>query len=251
VGSQHETVLQQSGETVMDRKEAAHRDHPECGLVIDSVRKELGGRAVLKEASLSLRSGEVCLLQGPNGSGKSTLLACVAGLHVLDSGRIRVGDPPADPLGVEAKRWIGYAPDVHPIDLRLSVGEYLYLLGALHGLDRLEERIQALANPLGTAELASVPLEHCSRGMTKRATLVAALLHDPPLLILDEPEAGLDSKAQGALLHILQQRASAGVTMLIATHHPTFYATLAPRAILLAEGAVQESQEDREGWGRP
>jgi len=211
------------------------------------VSVRLGKTQVLESVSLSAFAGETWLLMGGNGAGKSTLLSILAGVLCPDGGTVRVGPRGTSPAQAETRRHLGYAPDVHPIDLRLSVGEYLWLMGRLQGISehKLRDRLGTLNEQWGITEILHVPLDHCSHGMTKRVAIAAALIHDPELLLLDEPEAGLDARATTTLIETLRRRSSVRRVNLVATHQPALYVDLRPSNAWLEGGHLAQASEGR------
>src|SRR5581483_2411405 len=165
--------------------------------------------------SLTVRAGELYALLGPNGAGKTTTLRMVAGLLKPTSGSIRVFgvDALADPAG--AKRLIAWAPDEPMLYDRLSPMEYLEFIGGLWGVPPAEgrERAERLLKLLGLWDARDQRCETFSRGMKQKAALAGALVHDPKLLILDEPLTGLDAAVSRQVKDLLHQRVAAGATV--------------------------------------
>lgn len=178
---------------------------------------DLGGNPVLRDMDLRVSPGEIVAVVGPNGSGKSTLLRCVAGLHPATSGEIRVfGEPPSD----DARFWGRVAllldePAWYPA---LTVREHLELMAAVHSSTRMT--VDAALEEFALVERAdAVPL-NLSTGQRQRLSLAAALLRPSELLLLDEPERGLDAAFRARLADLLDAYAKEGGTVVMATHDP-------------------------------
>jgi ABC-2 type transport system ATP-binding protein len=206
-------------------------------LQVDGLTKSYGSTLALDHLSLTVASGAVFGLLGPNGSGKSTFIRLVLGFLRPDSGRIDFADgrPSAD--------WrpsIGYLPDRPAFPFGARLIEYLELMGALAGLDRSTLRARA------RQQLADVDLIHaadwriraCSRGMLQRLALAAALIHDPALVILDEPLNGLDPAGQQAMRGQIRRIHAAGHTLLISTHRLNDIAPLCTHLAILHRGKL-------------
>ncbi|GAA3214584.1 heme ABC exporter ATP-binding protein CcmA [Nonomuraea helvata] len=185
---------------------------------IINVRKltvELGGNPVLRGMELTVSTGEIVAVVGPNGSGKSTLLRCLAGLQPAASGEVRVfGKAPAD----DAAFWrevalLGDEPAWYP---GLTAREHLELMGAVHARPRMTA--EAALEEFALVERAdSAPL-NLSTGQRQRLALAATLLRPSTLLLLDEPERGLDADFRARLADLLGAYAAAGGTVVMATH---------------------------------
>ncbi|KAB8195754.1 heme ABC exporter ATP-binding protein CcmA [Nonomuraea phyllanthi] len=178
---------------------------------------ELGGNPVLRDMDLTVSTGEIVAVVGPNGSGKSTLLRCLAGLQPATSGEVRVfGEPPAD----DAAFWSRVAlltdePAWYP---GLTAREHLELMGAVHARARMT--VDAAMEMFALVERGdSVPL-NLSTGQRQRLSLAATLLRPSALLLLDEPERGLDADFRVRLGDLLADYAAEGGTVVMATHDP-------------------------------
>ncbi len=198
--------------------------------------------------NLSVRQGELYALLGPNGAGKTTTLRMVAGLLKPDSGSIRVFgiDALADPIG--AKRIIAWAPDEPMLYDRLTPMEYLEFVAGLWNVEpkAARERAESLLKLLGLWESRSQRCEGFSRGMKQKAALAGAFIHEPRLLILDEPLTGLDAAVARQVKDLLQSRVQAGATVILTTHILEVAERMADRigiiqnGRLLAEGTLDE-----------
>ena len=226
-------------------------------LVLEGLTKVFVKPAV-DHLSLTVRAGELYALLGPNGAGKTTTLRMVAGLMKPTSGSIAVFgvDALADPAG--AKQLIAWAPDEPMLYDRLSPMEYLEFVAGLWGVAPAEGRARAetLLKLLGLWENRDQRCETFSRGMKQKAALAGALVHDPKMLILDEPLTGLDAAVARQVKDLLQQRVQGGATVILTTHILEVAERIADRigiikdGKLLAEGTLQELRDragEREG----
>jgi len=169
---------------------------------------------------LDCRAGEIYGLLGPNGAGKTTTLRVLATLLAPTSGTARVDgvDVAADPL--EVRRRIGFLSGTTGLYPRLTPRETLAYFGRLHGLQpaELERRIESLLDRFGMREYAEARCEGLSTGQRQKVSIARAVLHDPPVLILDEPTTGLDILASSAMIDFIDSRRAAGTCVLFSTH---------------------------------
>ncbi len=181
---------------------------------------ERGRVEALRGLDLEVRAGEIFGLLGPNGAGKTTTLRILASLLSPTSGSARVAgvDVQRDPL--EVRRRIGFLSASTGLYPRLSPRETLRYFGELHGIaaETLEARIEELVGAFHMAEFADGRCEGLSTGQRQKVSIARAVLHDPPVLILDEPTTGLDVIASGAMIDFVESRRAAGTCVLFSTH---------------------------------
>lgn len=216
-------------------------------LVLRGLNKTFRKPAV-DNLDLTVRSGELYALLGPNGAGKTTTLRMVAGLLRPDAGAIQVFgvDVLADPIA--AKRLIAWAPDEPMLYDRLTPMEYLEFVAGLWNVrpDTAQARAEELLKTLGLWDDRNRRCEGFSRGMKQKAALAGALIHDPRLLILDEPLTGLDAAVARQVKDLLQARVRTGATVILTTHILEVAERMADRigiiqqGKLLAEGTLDE-----------
>ncbi len=219
-------------------------------LVLESLTKVFAKPAV-DGLSLTVRAGELYALLGPNGAGKTTTLRMVAGLLKPTSGAIRVFGIDALARPADAKRIIAWAPDEPLLYDRLTPMEYLEFVAGLWDIEPKagRERAEALLRFLGLWDQRGQRCEAFSRGMKQKAALAGALIHEPRLLILDEPLTGLDTAISRQVKDLLQERARAGATVILTTHILEVAERIADRigiikdGRLLAEGTLAELRE--------
>jgi len=182
--------------------------------------KRYGDKLAVNNVSLEVQAGEVFGFLGPNGAGKTTTIKMIVGLLQPSSGTIRVAgyDVQAQPL--QAKAASGYVPDTPNLYAKLSGRELLRFVGDLYSLDRqrMAQRSEELLRVLDLNEAADQTIDSYSHGMQQKASLAAALMHDPKVLVLDEPTVGLDPKSARLIKDILRQMAERGAAVFLSTH---------------------------------
>jgi ABC-2 type transport system ATP-binding protein len=204
------------------------------------LRKTFGPLVAVDDVSFRIESGTVLGLLGPNGAGKTTTVSMIAGLITPDSGEVLVdgrtlsGD--RDPL----KRKIGLVPQDLALYEELSALQNLRFFGALYGLTgaELERAIQRVLDLVGLADRARDAVKVFSGGMKRRMNLAAGLLHDPDILLLDEPTVGVDPQSRNAIFDNLEQLTKAGKALLYTTHYMEEAERLADRIVVMDRGRV-------------
>jgi ABC-2 type transport system ATP-binding protein len=206
------------------------------------------GRPAVDQLDLTVRCGELYALLGPNGAGKTTTLRMVAGLLAPDAGKVEIFgvDLAFDPAG--AKRKLAYLPDDPMLYAKLKPTEYLEFVAGLWGIEAAdaEPRARHLLDWLDLAKHAHELTEGFSRGMKQKLALAGALIHEPRLLILDEPLTGLDAAAARQVKDLLVEHVRGGGTVVLTTHILEVAERLAQRigiiehGRLIAEGTLTE-----------
>ena len=206
-----------------------------AALEIRGLAKRFGATRAVDGLDLEVPAGELFALLGPNGAGKTTTLRLVAGLLAPDAGSIRVAghDVAADPLA--AKRILAFLPDEPQLYAKLRPLEYLAFVAGLWGLEPGEAggRARELLALLGLEGTQGDYVETYSRGMKQKLALAGALLHDPAVMILDEPLTGLDAASARLVKDLLAARAASGRTVILSTHILEVAERVAPRLPLL------------------
>lgn len=215
-------------------------------IAIEQVRKSYNGARGLDAFSLQVAQGELCGLVGPNGAGKTTLIKILSTLILPDGGKVQVAgwDVRAHPR--EVKRVVGYMPDQPGLYQDMRVAEFLEFFANAFGLSR-ERRRLAVERGLATAGLTprrEAYVEELSFGMKQKLFLAKTLLHDPKVLLLDEPATGLDPLARIDLRHQLRELNSQGITILISSHILADLEDICTRVAMIREG---KNATDREG----
>jgi ABC-2 type transport system ATP-binding protein len=181
------------------------------------VRKSYGGYAAVDGISFAIPPAHIFGLLGPNGAGKTSTIRMMIGITSPDSGSVRLF---GEPLRRGALRRVGYLPEERGLYRRMTVGANLVFLGQLAGLSvaTSKERIDAWTRRLGIADWVDRRVEELSKGMQQKIQFIAALLHDPDLLVMDEPFAGLDPVNTMQLKDVLMELRAAGKSLLFSTH---------------------------------
>ena len=213
------------------------------GIVVQDVRRSFGAVQAVRAATLRAEPGRVTGLVGPNGAGKTTLLLMLASLLAPDAGTIRIGgvDPSEDPLA--ARRILGWMPDALGAWPSLTARETIVTTARLYGIEtpHASARAQQLLSLVGLTELADAPAKVLSRGQKQKLGLARALVHDPQVLLLDEPASGLDPEARVQLRVLLRQLAAEGRTVLISSHILSELEEVVDDAVFLVAGAVVDA----------
>lgn len=220
-------------------------------LTVRGLGKAYRGRAVLRNLSLEARPGEAVAVVGPNGAGKSTLLGCITGDRSPDAGEVLVCGSDAFRDLRAAARCIGYVPERPHLYDELTVAELLRFVAEARGLDMsaADAESDRLLGLLGMRGSEAVLCRELSQGMGRKTAIAAALLHRPPLLILDEAFNGLDLTSVERLRGELDDRRGAGAAMLVASHDLSFLAGWCDRGLFLAPDAAS-TMLDGERWER-
>lgn len=196
--------------------------------------------AAIRDVSFTLDSGAILGLLGPNGSGKSTTVSILTGLREPSAGQVRFnGVNVADRL-VEYKARVGYIPEEAHLYSFLSGREHLELVGRLRRIPQglLTHKITTLLDLFGMASAADQSMNGYSKGMKQKVLIIAALLHDPELLVLDEPESGLDLTAGLVLRHLLPILAARGKTIIYSSHLLDRVERLCAAVVVLHRGSI-------------
>ncbi|HVF19571.1 MAG TPA: ABC transporter ATP-binding protein [Mycobacteriales bacterium] len=208
------------------------------GIVATAVARRFGDVEAVRSMDLRAGPGEVTALIGPNGAGKTTLLLILATLLTPDAGQIRIAgyDPVADPDEVRAR--MGWSPDVFGLYDGLTAREYLEFFGAAYRLPkpRAQDRARELLAVARLEAFADRPVHVLSRGQKQRLGLMRALVHDPEVLVLDEPASGLDPRSRVELRDLLRGLAAAGTAVLVSSHALADLEELAHRVVFVDAG---------------
>jgi ABC-2 type transport system ATP-binding protein len=217
-------------------------------LRLENLSKAFGDRPAVDKLSLSVAAGQFYALLGPNGAGKTTTLRVIAGLLPADAGEIAVFGVDARRQPIAAKRIIAWLPDEPMLYDKLDPIEYLEFVAGLWGVEPelAQRRAEELLETLGLWEHRRERCEGFSRGMKQKVALAGALVHEPRLLMLDEPLTGLDAAAARQVKDILVARVRQGATIILTTHILEVAERLADRigiiqrGRLIAEGTLDE-----------
>jgi ABC-2 type transport system ATP-binding protein len=207
--------------------------------------KRYNGLAAVREVSLTIPGGCVTGYLGPNGSGKSTTVKMLAGLLPPSSGDILFEGVPMEHRWLEYKARLGYVPEEPLLYPYLTAPEYLRLVGRLRGMAeaKLAERIDSLLCLLALQPHRHLPIASFSKGMRQKVLIIAALLHDPDVLIFGEPLSGLDVTAMLVFRHLLTALAEAGKAILYSSHVLEVVERICSRVIILDRGRIVADDE--------
>ena len=210
------------------------------------VTKSFGRTPVLRGIDLDVPTGQVLSLLGPNGSGKTTLINILATLARADAGQVQVGGIVLDGNGSRIRRVIGVVTHDPLLYDDLTARENLRFTCRMFGLDRIDERIERVAGLVGMADRLDQRSGTMSHGTKKRFSIARSLLHDPSVLLMDEPDSGLDQEALSLLDALITDRSSARRTVIMATHNLDRAISLGDRVAILSNGRVvyHESASD-------
>ena len=209
-------------------------------LQAQGLRKSYGARAAVVDVSLTVRAGEVLGLLGPNGAGKSTTVGMISGLTVPDAGAITLGGTTLAQDEFGFKRRIGLVPQDLALFEDLPALANVELFGALYDMPkaRLKQRAAAVLEMVGLADRARDKPATFSGGMKRRLNIACALVHDPDVLLLDEPTAGVDPQSRNAIFDNLEALKRAGKALVYTTHYMEEAERLADRIVIIDHGAV-------------
>ena len=209
-------------------------------LELRNVSKRFPGVLAVDDVSFSAPAGEITGYLGPNGSGKSTTMMMIAGLIEIGSGEILFDGEPIRRDLVAHKQRMGYVPEEPHLYAHLSGLEYLLMVAQLRGLPtkRAAERIDGLLQLLSLQSDRHSPISAYSKGMRQKILLAAALLHDPDLILLDEPFSGLDVSSALILRSLVQELATRGKVILFSSHELETVERVSSRVVILHRGKV-------------
>jgi ABC-type multidrug transport system ATPase subunit len=213
-------------------------------LSIREVSRNFGRRRALSRVSLDCRAGEIVGLLGPNGAGKSTILSIVSTLAAPTSGEVRYGGRTAKEIGPVLRSRIGVLSHELQLYTDLTARENLVFFGRLYGLRDAEARASTSLERARLADRGADLVSAFSRGMRQRLALERALLHDPRLLLLDEPFTGLDDASTFELVRRLRELRSSGCLILLATHDFDTAEAVLDKAAILRDGRLVATESD-------
>ena len=182
--------------------------------------KRYGSKTAVDQVSLTVHGGEIFGFLGPNGAGKTTTIKMIVGLLQPTSGTVKVAGYDVQVQPLPAKAASGYVPDEPNLYAKLSGREMLRFVGDLYGVERsqVERRIDELLRLLDLTQAGDDTIDSYSHGMQQKTAIAAALVHDPKVLVLDEPTVGLDPKSARLIKDILRQLADRGAAIFLSTH---------------------------------
>lgn len=212
------------------------------------LHKSYGDRKAVAGVGFHIDLGETYGLLGPNGAGKTTTISMVCGLLSRDAGEVTVIGEPIDVGQIHAKQWIGYVPQDLAIYPDLTAEENLAFFGRLYGLTgkQLKARTNAVLEVTGLADRRDDKTEEFSGGMKRRLNIGIGLIHEPRLLILDEPTVGVDPQSRNAILDSVERLSGEGMAVLYTTHYMEEAERLCDRVAIIDTGTIQAEGTRRE-----
>lgn len=216
---------------------------------IESLRKTYAGtkktppKEALKGINLSIEKGSIFGLLGPNGAGKSTIINVMAGLVVKTSGHVRIWGRDIDKDERNAKAAIGIVPQEINYDAFFTPRETLEIQSGLYGVPKAERRSMELLHLMGLEDKAESYTRSLSGGMKRRLMVAKAMVHSPPILVLDEPTAGVDVELRRQLWENVKALNKTGVTILLTTHYLEEAEELCDRIAIIHEGRIVANEE--------
>jgi len=214
-------------------------------LTINNLTVKYGDKIAVGSISLKVREGEVFGLLGPNGAGKTSTLKAIVGL-VPYQGEIRLFGKPID---VKAKNLIGYVPEEFMLLESLTPKEFFEFIASVRRIENVNDRVEKLVKAFGIKQYLETPITALSMGTKQKVTIISALLHDPPLLILDEPLNGLDAKSSKILKEIIAKHVKRGGAVIFSTHIMEIAEKLCDEIAvinhgkMIAKGSIEELRE--------
>ncbi|MHC4712077.1 MAG: ABC transporter ATP-binding protein [Planctomycetota bacterium] len=205
---------------------------------LSNVSKFFGENRAVRNLTLEVRPGEIFAFLGPNGAGKTTTIKMIVGLLQPTGGSIRVCGYDMDTEGLLAKESLSYVPDQPYLYEKLTGREFLHFIADIYRLepDVGEFKVTQAAGLFDLEEFADQLAENYSHGMKQRVVMAAALLHDPRVIVIDEPMVGLDPKSARLLKNILQQKARDGACIFMSTHTLSVAEEIADRVGIIDRG---------------
>jgi ABC-2 type transport system ATP-binding protein len=206
---------------------------------VQHVTKRYGNMTALDDISFSINKGEIVAFLGPNGAGKTTTMRILTGFMPPSQGTVRIAGFDCLETPWEVKKHIGYLPETPPLYLELTVKEYLTFVGRIKRLDpeQLPERLDTIVSQTGLADVGGRVIGHLSRGYRQRVGLAQALIHNPPVLILDEPTTGLDPNQIIEIRDLIKNLAGSH-TIILSTHMLAEATAICQRVIIIHQGRI-------------
>jgi len=206
---------------------------------VSNLSKSYGSQIAVNAINFSINNGEIVGFLGPNGAGKSTTMKILAGFISSSSGNAMLNDTIISVDSLESKRQVGYLPEHNPLYLEMYIVEYLTFVGSLYGMagQLLKKRIEEVINLVGLNPEKHKKIEQLSKGFRQRVGLAQALLHDPEVLILDEPTTGLDPNQLVEIRNLIKEIGK-NKTIILSTHIMQEVEAICDRVIIINKGNI-------------
>jgi len=209
-------------------------------IVVDKVMKQYGAQKALDSVSFKIDSGEIVGFLGPNGAGKSTMMKIITTYIEPNSGTVYVNGYHTQLQGLEVKQSVGYLPEHNPLYVDFYVREYLKFHADIHKIGK--ERIEEVIEQVGLEDIHGKKIAQLSKGYRQRVGLAAALLHNPDVLILDEPTTGLDPNQLKDIRDLIREIGKTK-TILLSTHIMQEVEAMCDRVIIINKGSIVADRE--------
>jgi len=210
-------------------------------ITIEKVNKFYGKQQALTDISFSLKKGEIVGFLGPNGAGKSTLMKIITCYLQQNSGKVTICDLDTQEKDILVKAKIGYLPENNPLYIDMYIKEYLSFVGSIYKINNLKNRIAEIIQQTGLTTEQSKRIKELSKGFKQRVGLAAALIHNPEVLILDEPTTGLDPNQLVEIRNLIKE-VGKDKTVLLSTHIMQEVDKMCNRVIIINKGKIVEDQ---------
>jgi ABC-2 type transport system ATP-binding protein len=209
-------------------------------LKLVNLTKKFGNFVAVNNINLEINSGDFFGFLGQNGAGKTTTIKMITGLYSPTSGSVLIDGIDIQNNPLEAKQLIGYIPDQPFLYEKLTGREFLYFCGGLYQLEKnkLKYKIEETIDQLKIEQWVDKRTEEYSQGMKQRITIASALLHDPKLIVVDEPMVGLDPQSAFVVKNVLNQKASEGVAVFMSTHSLNIAEEICSRIGIIKDGQM-------------
>ena len=206
-------------------------------IIIEKLNKYYGKQKALSNVSFSLNKGEIVGFLGPNGAGKSTLMKIICCYLKKDSGKIQICNLDSEENQTLVKSKIGYLAENNPLYNNMYIKEYLYFVGALYKITSLKSKIQDIVHITGLKTEINKKIKNLSKGYKQRVGIAAALIHNPEVLILDEPTTGLDPNQLVEIRNLIKDIGKEK-TVLLSTHIMQEVDKICDRVIIINKGKI-------------
>lgn len=207
---------------------------------IKKLTKQADNKLILRGVDLSIKQGETVAILGPNGAGKSTLLKVLATLIKPTSGLVKINGLDLKKDHIEVKKLFGYLPHSSLLYDHYTPLENLLFFGELYGVKDVENRAKQLVKEVGLSFFINEPVKNFSRGMIQRIAIARAIIHEPKIMLLDEPHTGLDQGAITILNNVVLSMKEKGCTTLMVTHDFKQAADICDRIIIVKNGKIAD-----------
>ena len=209
-------------------------------LKLSSLTKNFGKFIAVNNINLEINAGDFFGFLGQNGAGKTTTIKMITGLYSPTSGTVEIGGIDIQKNHIEAKKLIGYIPDQPFLYEKLTGKEFLYFCGGIYQIEKnkLKNKIAETIHQLNIEEWVDKRTEEYSQGMKQRIAIASALLHDPKLLVVDEPMVGLDPQSALVVKNVLKEKAEQGVAIFMSTHSLNVAEEICSRIGIIKDGKM-------------